>query len=264
MGRLIRMDFRRLFYSKIFWIAGLVLFLLKLISSLVMPILTNWLLSFSARSEGKPFTKTIAEVRLDDTITSPFGLFMIIILFVAVVSFCYADLANGYIKNIAGQIPNKGNTALSKFVVIMFHSLVYIVLAALGTVIGTLISPDAKLITEMDAGKTIILFCVRFALIMALCSMILFVVSALRSKVFGTVLGVLFGLNALNLIYMGLDSLIGNVIKDVHIENYTPSTLLTADLAATGDVVRALIVAIVFIAVFLFLSVKFIKEKDVQ
>ena len=258
------MDFRRLFYSKLFWIAGMILFLLQLLSAAAMPMLTNWLLSFSAQQEGVAFTKKITSVALPDVIMSPFGTFMIIILFVAVVSFYYADLANGYIKNIAGQIPNKGNTAFSKYVVVIFHVLFYILLAAAGTVIGTLLCPDAKMVFEGDYGRTLLIFCVRFALIMALCAMILFVVCALRSKTFGIVLGVLFGLGALNLIYSLIDALIGNLIKDVHIESFAPSALLSAEPATTGDAMKALAVAAVYIALFLFITVKFIKESDVK
>ena len=48
----------------------------------------------------------------------------------------YMDLANGYVKNIAGQVPSHGYLAVSKMIVIAIHNLIFMVVGLIGSLIG--------------------------------------------------------------------------------------------------------------------------------
>ena len=264
MGRLIKMDFHRLFLSKVFWISSALLFGLQALIAFVYPIMMNWANSVNASQEGIEYEKLIHEWKIPNLLSSPFYTMMTIILFVAVVSFCYADLANGFIKNIAGQIPNKGYTAASKFIVVIFLVIWYTILAIAGYIIGKMLCPDAKYVSGGDYKKSLMLLAVQTLLLIAMCTVILFVVTALRSKTLGSVLGVIMGLGAFTTVYMLLDMLLSSVFEKIAIENYAPSALYASDLSTVNSAAKASAVAIVYIVVFLILSVRVFKERDVR
>ena len=66
----------------------------------------------------------------------------------SICSFYYGDLENGYVKNIAGQVPQRGYTVLSKFLASIPHGLLFFAVSVLGKLLGTLILQRI----EVDAG----------------------------------------------------------------------------------------------------------------
>lgn len=112
MANLIKMDLRRLFLSKVFYITMGIVAFLNIVILTAIPLLTKM---FAPGAEA-------SVTKLSDIIANPFSIpWMIIAVFISMVSFSYADMANGYIKNIAGQIPRKSDTVVSKVAVIGVH-----------------------------------------------------------------------------------------------------------------------------------------------
>ncbi len=264
MGRLIRMDFYRLIQSKVFWISLLIFSGLQFILNFFNGMFANYNAETIADAAHKSYEWHTFNSPITEVIETPILSLFIIVLFISIVSFCHADQANGYIKNIAGQISNKGYTAISKFVIILFHNLVFSVCGAVSSALGKAFGPYDTVYFGGDFATAFTLFFIKFLLLLAMSAIILFVVTALRSSTFGTTLGVLFGISGLQLVYALLDKAINTVFSDVMIEKYAPSMLYFSSLGKTEERVTAVVVSIIFVVLFLYLTVKVFSKRDVK
>ena len=274
MGRLIKMDFYRLFRSKLFWVTNIILFGLNFLINFAIPVLTDWSreLLRSTPDSGVSEAELAAmsesnHMHFADLLSNPLsGLFMVI-LFVSATGFLYADIKDGYIKNIAGQISKKGYTAFSKFIAILFHNAFFMVTALLSSTLAILICPKATLAFDGDMGDAFVSFLVNYLLGIALTSIALFFTAALGNKTLGIVIGVLFSVGALNLIYLGINKVIDLInIKNFDITKYMPDTLYghVFKTSETVELCTALAVALIFTTGFIALSIFIINKKDVK
>ena len=127
MANLIKMDMRRLFHSKVFYITMGIVAFLNIVILAAVPMVSKLLMP---QAEA-------GVTNLSSIIAGPFSIgWMIIAVFISMVSFSYADMANGYIKNIAGQISRRSDSVFSKLVVIGIHNLVFFVVASLSMRLG--------------------------------------------------------------------------------------------------------------------------------
>ena len=109
MGKLIRMDLYRMLKAKSFMVCLIISFVLALAN---MPLAK--LLFALARSLSPEINETfMAQVSLSAILSEPFPMISLMLLLISLCFFFYADMENGYIKNIAGQMPMKGFTVLS-------------------------------------------------------------------------------------------------------------------------------------------------------
>lgn len=144
MARLIKMDFIRLLHSKVFWISAGIIFVIQCAINFSTPLVANWLMDFAKKGDQfKPIVVTFSSI-----LSGPLMQFFIIFMYLSAVSFLYADIANGYVKNIAGQISKKGYTAVSKMIVLVFHNFVFLLLGALGLMLGSMLSPSAHVVFD--------------------------------------------------------------------------------------------------------------------
>lgn len=265
MGKLIKMDFYRLIQSKTFWISAGVMFLLQFAVSFFIPIGTKMLMQFAgAEEEAAAF---VEETTLTSVLSSPMISFFMILMFISATSFLFSDIRDGYIKNIAGQISHKGYSAVSKFIVVCVHNFFFMLMALVGNLLGNLTTPDVTLVADASIPSGIVVFFVKLLLSFAMTSILLFLTTGLRNKTLASVIGVLFSVSALGLLYLGLDQLLSMVgIKDISISSYAPDQLFTSsfDGAAVGAVINAVVVSLVFIAVFLALTVVIFNKRDVK
>lgn len=251
MGNLIKMDWYRLRTSMFFIISTLVAFVLNLTASIAIPLLER---AFSPQTANAP-------VALSKIITNPDNFpFILVFMLISLVSFSYSDIANGYIKNIAGQLPNKGYTVISKFIVIALHNFIFVCLVLASGLIGTFITK--KVVVDENLFTGILVFFIKWLLTMALTAILLFVSTGLKNKTIASVLGVLLGSGALSLVYMGLNSLFqGNI----DVNEFTPDSLFgSLSASSLSLVLNAVIVSAVCIAIFLPLTVKVFKNRDVK
>lgn len=251
MGNLVKMDWYRLRTSVYFIINTAVAFALNLAAAIALPLLQRYLSPDTAKS-----SVNLSEL-FGKTDVFPF---IFIFMLISLVSFSYSDISHGYIKNIAGQLPNKGYTVISKFIVIAVHNFIFMLLFLVSCLLGSFITQ--KVVFDEHILEGGVVFLVRWLLTMALASILLFITTGLKSKTFASVLGVLLGSGTLSLVYLGIN----NIFKSkVDVNKYAPDSLLeSVNTSSFTLVLNAVIVSIICIAIFLPITVRVFNKRDVK
>ena len=270
MGNLIKMDFYRMRKGKSFIVNLIIVFLFSVvyapITKLIVTILNNSIKSqtkigddSSAAGGMIEFGKT---VNISELISSPFCLkILLLMLFISIISFTYADIANGYVKNIAGQLPKRGYTVVSKFIVMAIHNTIFMVCALFGRIFGELL---VRSITFDDGfTRSLITFVLKLILLQSICSVLLFVTTGLGNKTFASIIGVIISTGVLGGIYMGIDYLAARFLnaEDSYFIKNAPDQLLSVEKVA---IINAILVSGAIIAIFLPLTIKVFNKKDVK
>ena len=256
MRNLFNMDLYRMFRAKSFKVCLGLAFLFAAAGLPLLKLLTNVAARLSPDSAVTPFP---ASNDLSSILQSPLSMIPLLLCLLSVVFFFYADMESGYIKNIAGQMPKRGFSILSRFLASVVHNLIFMAVGAIGAIIGTLIT--MKLSVDSNMADGILTFVLKLLLLQAICSVLLLVTASLRSKSFGIVLAVLFGVGAMTLLYSALDSGLDLLIKGAKIEPYMPDTLWDE---TRPDTVRALLSGMITVGIFLPLSIRVFDHKDVK
>ncbi len=257
MGNLLKMDLYRMNKSRSFRVCLILAFVLALIWG---PIIKGLSILVGMLGGDVPASMNATEMALADIIADPFIVMNAMLILLSASSFFYADIEHGYIKNIAGQMPKKGYTVLSKFLAMIPHNLVFMLAGVAGNLIGSLICFRITGGSVLDAVR---IFVLKFLLIQSICAILLLLTATLRSKSFGAVVAVLFGLGLLSLIYSGLDAAIGQVWKDKPFKLWEimPDQVMGEK---NPDTVRALLVAAVTTVLFLPAAIKGFDKRDVK
>ena len=264
MGRLIRMDFYRLIQSKVFWISLLIFSGLQFILNFFNGMFANYNAETIADAAHKSYEWHTFNSPITEVIETPILSLFIIVLFISIVSFCHADQANGYIKNIAGQVGDRGKIVFSKFIIIGLHNLIFFAAGALSNVLGSLIA--GVLVNEGNVFLAILTLLIKWLLSMAVSSILLFFTVGIRNKSLGIITAVVFGANVFSLMYMGLGMAVENIFHvSVNIGDFMPDSLMGAVSVGNNElVVNGLVVSAVFIAAFLILTYIVFKKRDVK
>ena len=278
MLNLLRMNNRRIFRSKMFAIAFLVILVTSIASAPVERALMKAVVGFavSVETESKSSesesenTAALGDAlgnteaaKVSEIIADPFVItFLPLFILLLVVSFSYMDIENGFIKNIAGQQPKRSRVAVSKYLTIMLSNLVLMLTALIGQVISKYIVGKV----EIDAGaipQAVYTFGVRWLLLLALSALLLFLTVGIGAKPLALVTAVLAGTGFLGLIYLGIDTAIQNMlhIQNLSLVDYAPDQLLTQP-GYEGP--RAVIVGITFSVIFMLLTVLRADKTDVK
>ena len=256
MGKLIRMDLYRMLKSKTF------LFCLMLACVLALGNAPFGRLMYTlAHSLSPEINESFAsEVSLSNILIDPFPVISLMLVLLSLCYFFYADVENGYIKNIAGQMPMKGFTVLSKFVASIVHNLIFVAAGIIGNLIGTLLVQ--RLIVDSNVPDSIRVLVLRLLLVQSLCALLLLVVSTFRSKSAGMILSVLFGLGLTPLIYIGINEILKPIFGEtVDISRIMPDTVMWENPL---DTAKALAVAIVASGICLLPAIRIFDHKDVK
>lgn len=261
MGNLIKMDFYRMFRSKAFIISNIVIFGINIIGKLLELLLFNLAKGLVDESEQAEMVFDYTE-NLSSVFINPLWLsMMIIVILISAVTFSYADIANGFIKNIAGQVNQKGHTVISKFLVLCVHNLVFLCVGVIGKVVSQFIIGGNFKIDTADMPIAIATFLCKWLLLQALCAIILFVSTGLKNKTLASVVGVILGSGSLMILHMMIDSQVEQFIK-INPSEYDPSALIQG--GASFMFANAIGVSLVVIAVFLPLTVTIFNKSDVK
>ena len=256
MVNLIRMDLYRMFKTRSFQVCLAFAFVLSLASTPLEVLLFNLAKSLTPEAETLPLPET---AELSSMIQSPLSLLTTLLVMLSVVFFYFADMENGYIKNIAGQMPRRGFSILSRFIAAIPHNLVFMLVGLIGNLIGTVIFQ--RIVVDGPILESIGTFLLRLLLLQSVCAILLLVTASFRNKSLGMILAVLMGLPLMSLIYLAVNSGLGQLIKDVNITPYMPDQVLKEE---APDALRALLVSAVTIGVFLPLSIRVFDKKDVK
>lgn len=256
MGKLIRMDLYRMLKSKTFLVCLSVAFVLALANALVAKLMYTL-----ANSLSSEINETFAaEVNLSDLLSDPFPMMGLMLALLSLCFFFYADVENGYIKNIAGRMPMKGFTILSKFVASGVHNLIFAAAGIIGNLIGTVLVQ--RIVMDANVLDSIRVLALKLLLAQSLCAMLVLVVSTFRSKSLGMILAVLFGMGLTSLIYMGINECLKPLFGEgTDISKIMPDTVMNETPLGTP---KALAVAIVAGAVFLLPAIRIFDRKDVK
>lgn len=259
MGNLIKMDFRRMVRSVLLMVSLIVIAGLNILVAVVVPIVMKLV----------PNTPNPDPALLSDIIANPFSIsLLMILLFMSVVSFFYADFSGGFIKNLAGQVGSRSRLVVSKFVVVGIHNLIFLLAGVLSRVIGALIGTavGAEFTIDGLVPAALATFLIKWMLSMGISAILLFVAVGIRSKTFASIIGVIIGTGALGLVYFGLSSALGSLFKtDVSISDFMPDQLINSvSVGSNVAVVNAIVVALICTAVFLTLAVKVFNKRDIK
>ena len=261
MANLIKMDLRRLFRSPMFLITLSVAAVFNILLTVGMAMLTKMFASAQA------VTPTI----LSDVVSNPFVLpIFSILMFTSLISFSYADIAGGYIKNLAGQLPHKSSLIYSKFMVIGIHNFIFLAVGSITNALGNLAMSATGMLQLTDDGKigaAIMTILLKWLLSMAIAAILLFVTNGVKNKVLATVIGVILGTGTMSLAYMGLNTAISNIFhtQSFDLGMYMPDALFNSvNVGANVAVINAIVVSLVFIVLFMALTVKVFKSRDVK
>lgn len=256
MINLIRMDLYRINKNRAFWTC----LILAMASAFIQTPLA-WLLYRVGSMFSDEISAFPEKAMLSEIIADPFPLLNATLAMISACSFFYADVENGYIKNIAGQMPMRGYTVLSKFVAVIPHNIVFMLAALICNLIGTILFQKI----DVDAGvlNQIGMFFLKLLLFQSLCAILLLVTSTLRSKSLGSVLSVLLGTGILFLAYMAIESGIEQLfnLENFSISKYMPDQLLRD---TSPKPLTAILSALVTGAVFLILAVRIFDRRDVK
>lgn len=256
MGKLVKMEWYKLRTSKLFLILLGVIFALNTAFNIAVPMVSK---IFSPKHTATP-------VKLSEAFSNPFGITLFLIpVFISVVSYLYDDFSGGYIKNIAGQVKNRGNIVFSKYIVIGIHNIIFFAVGALSNILGSAIA--GNLVTEGDVFGGIMTCLLKWILSMSISAILIFMTMGMRNKTFASIIGVVLATGTLSLLYMGINALLANVfhIQDFNIAEYAPDHLMSSvDIVKNALVFNSIAVSIIFIAIFLTLTYMTFKKRDVK
>ena len=280
MLKLIKMDLYRMFHTKAFYIIWIILGAAVIFSTTMSKEDYQYMQEEAAKGqletvseEGtlnfglsvslptKPEEKVTIFDQIFDNIQSKFiALFLVIFT----VLFSTADLTSGYIKNIGGQVKDRGSLILSKAIVLLLYTVLtlflYLGIQAVCqyAVFGASKWGNMEMFwryfgTETVLHYSLVLLCMAMAII-------------LKSNMLSMTLSVCMCLNVLILVY----SLVDKVLHDMGVKNFSfiehtvsGKISLLSMTPKASECVNALGIAGVFGILAIFLTVLVFRRRDI-
>ena len=256
MGKLIRMDLYRMFKSRASVICLALAFALALGSAPFAKLMYT-LANALSPDVGETLPK---EVALSGILSDPFLMINSMLTLLSLCFFFYADVENGYIKNIAGQMPMKGFTVLSKFLASIVHNLIFAAAGIIGNLIGTLLVQ--RIVADSAVADSLRILALKLLLFQSISAILLLAVSTLHSKSLGMILAVLFGMGLTTLIYFGISQALKPIFgPETDISKFMPDAVMGEQPL---EAVKAILVALVTGGIFLPLAIRIFDKKDVK
>lgn len=273
MLNLIKMDFYRLFHSKAIKVGAIVAAIVAFLGmALNLGILEIIKLGTSDDPASVadmrilfPIVDWLTGVDFADVVFTGTGFLSLFVSCMVVASFVGAEQSCGYAKNIAGQLSNRGMMVVSKFVVTCFVQLmVLLIYTAISSICAILFF--GSYIKGCSIGILIEGVLLRLLLFCAIDAIVLFFCTLTKSHAVAMVIGAIFGVGVTGLAYMGISALLGMVKISVNVAEFMPDGIngLISVAGLEGIVVKAIIVAVIFIAGFLTGAIMLFKKRDVK
>ncbi len=280
---MIRMELYRMFRTKSFYVIGLVLTAAIVFTTHLAAVEMK---SFTMEEKQEQYEYAMEQqgeesINIGMVVTVPtepgaeisvFDLFYanlkgkFIALFIVIFTVLYssADMTSGYIKNIAGQVKNRGYLVLAKAVSLFIYVGLMILFFAGVQAVSNAILFDSFVWGPWKAfltyGGMQILLHFAYALI-AMCITIV-----LRNNVISMLLVVCICMNVLTIVYSAIDNMIGRLgVKAFHVIDYTISGKIAfLPMEITVEEVRTTcFVAIAFWVVTLFIGEMVFRKRDI-
>ncbi|MBO5934366.1 MAG: ABC transporter permease [Clostridia bacterium] len=211
-----------------------------------------------------PYADWFSQVSIFTVILTVTSYLSLMILCMISSNFINEEQANGYFKNIAGQVKDKSMLILSKFFTVFVISLAVLVCYVAGSALASVILMGNSLTFDYPDGFAFAM-CTRFVLYLAVNAIIIFLCTLTKSKSLAIVFGLVFGTGVTRFDYSILVTFLGMVLKtDIYIASFTPDGQVFSISAEStnGDLVKAFAVGVCYIVAFLLFSSLILKKRD--
>ena len=279
MLKLIKMDLYRMFHTKAFYIIWIILGAAVIFSTTMSKEDYQYMQEEAAKGQLETVSEGNLTVGMNVTIPTKPGekvtvfdqvfanmqsKFVALFLAIFTVLFSTADITSGYIKNIGGQIKERGNLILSKAIVLLIYTgstlFFYLGIQAVCqyAVFGASKWGDMEMFwryfgTEAALHYGLVLICMAMAII-------------LKSNMLSMTLSVCLCVNVLTIVYGVVDKVLQDMgVKDFSFIEHTVSgkiSLLSMTPKAS-ECVNALGIAGVFGILAIFLTVLVFRRRDI-
>lgn len=194
------------------------------------------------------------------------GKILLIVCAIFIPIFVNAEYKNGYIKNIAGQLPNRGVLILSKLVAVAVQILVMFVTYLLFSgIAGYIFFEEAFCIGGLSELLRVI--SLQYLLNLAFGTAVLLVSVVTKSSAFATTFGILCGASVNTILFAGINKLIYlfGVSEKFNIGYYVPEVnvgFVSFDMS-NDIMMRVLVVSFAYIIVATIVSMFVMQKRDV-
>lgn len=192
------------------------------------------------------------------------GKFIALFMVIFAVLFSSSDLSSGYIKNIGGQIKNRGNLILSKAVALFAYTVVTMLFYVL---VQTAAQAICYRNLEIGQMKGLISYVVVQTLLHYALLLICMTVTVItRSKVFSMTFAALVCMNLMVILYSTIDKVIEKIgIEDFNLIRYTVTGRMSLlDMWPSAQACgRATIVAVLFGLAVTVLTSQIFRKRDI-
>ena len=281
MLNIIKMDLYRMLKTKSMYVIWIVLAAILLITTSLCKTDYELLTEKDAMKQEQVTEPTVDNINVGMMVTLPTepgekvtvydiffansqGKLYALLLVIFTVLFSTADISSGYIKNIGGQVRNRGTLissraiALAVFTVLTMAGAFLFQAAANGIFFGELEWGNTKAIlsyfvTELALHYALVLICMAIAII-------------LKNNVISMVIAVCLSMNVMNIVYGVINSAIQKIgIQNFQIYKYTITGKLSLlPMNPSGnECLAAFGVAIVFIVMMISVSSVVFQKRDI-
>ena len=197
-----------------------------------------------------------------------FGATAVLSLFIGCMisaNFIGSEQSCGYTKNFAGQLPNKGYMAISKFVVTSFAQIViFVIYAIVSAVLAVLLF--GQYINGYASGSLLAALGLRLMLHLAINAIIIFLCILTKSHSIAMIAGCIFGIGVTKFAYLAVDVILSTLKINVSITSYMPDGINSQiALDTVGDLyIKAIVVSLAFMAAFLAANYYVLQKRDVR
>ncbi len=181
------------------------------------------------------------------------------------VMFSTEDIHSGYVKNIAGQVKNRGSLVISKAISL----LVFVVVTLLGTVIVQMFS-NFLVWGEIELGNFSEFFSYMITQIILHYAFVLIAMAVaiiLKNNVISMVIVICLSMNVVIILYSGIDKLIEKLgISNFHLLDYTITgkiTMLPMELTKK-DSMESIGISLIFIIGSIILTSMIFQKRDIS
>ena len=271
MLNLIKMDLYRLFKTKSLKTGLIISAMISFVTIAIIAFLSNLVPQLSADSqvtmtEMMPFVNWRNSVSFYDIILTATNVLSLMVSAVLASIFINEEQINGYIKNIAGQVKNKGMMIVAKFVALAVMTLFVLIAYTAGATVSGFVFFN-KVITYEGLTQFLAVFGTKYVIYLSVNAIILFLCTLTKSKTLSVAVGVIFGSGASIIVYNIISTFIGIVLKlEVPVASYVPDGLVfgLTMTAPSAEIIKAIAVAVAYIVVFIVASMVVMKKRDTR
>ncbi|MGF0034123.1 ABC transporter permease [Bariatricus sp. SGI.154] len=190
--------------------------------------------------------------------------FIALFLVIFAVIFGTADINSGYIKNIGGQVRNRGHLVLAK----MVSLLAYTILSMAGYVLLQVVA-NQIIFGKIELGNTkefLLYLGAQTALHYALVIISMALAVVIRSNVISMVIVICLCMNMMMILYSAVDNLIHKAgAKDFQLIEYTVTgKIAMLPMGPTGsECVQAVVIALGFVIVMILAGSAIFRKRDI-